>query len=156
MLKFSDLKVCDTLVSNFDEFEGEVIELIKYYKTAYVKDSKGSVRCVRDEELNGYSKKEDPMLIRSTLSRLEIEILEKILNGEIEGTKKNDMDYPTVAYIVWIDNGEVNMGPVRWAHQNNYHTNEGVFNSWSASPFPGAWAMVPISKIVRVRHVNAI
>jgi UPF0288 family protein (methanogenesis marker protein 3) len=96
------------------------------------------------------------MLIKTALSRLELEILDEILENKIEGVKKHEMDYPTVAYIVWIDNGEVNMGPVRWAHKNNYHTNEGTFNSWSASPFPGAWTAVPISKIVRVRHINAI
>lgn len=156
MLKYSDLKIGDTLISNFDEFEGTVTEKINFYATVYVKDSKGSVRCVRAEEFDGYSKKEDPMLIKSTLGTLEMEILEKILNNEIEGIKKNELDYPTVAYIVWIENGRVEMGPVRWGYKYNYHTNEGTFNSWSASPFPGAWAMVPISKIVRVRHVNAI
>lgn len=95
------------------------------------------------------------MEITVKLGALELEILEQILNKEIEGIKKHDMDYPTVAYIVWIENGRVEMGPVRWGHKNNYHTNEGTYHSWSASPFPGAWSAIPIFKIVRVRHIDA-
>lgn len=97
------------------------------------------------------------MNIQTELSHLEIEILESILAGTIEGTKKNEMDYPTVAYVVWIgEDNRIEMGPCRWGHRNNYHTNNGVESSWSVSPFPGAWAMIPITKIIRVRHINAI
>lgn len=95
-------------------------------------------------------------IVVGKLSDLELEILNDILQGKIEGTKKHEMAHPTVAHIAWVNSkGMIEMGPVRWGHHGNYHTNEGTFDSWDASPFPGAWTMVPLNRIVRVRHVNA-
>lgn len=95
-------------------------------------------------------------IVVGKLSLLELEILNDILDGKIEGVKKHEMAYPTVAHIAWVsEKGIIEIGPVRWGHRNNYHTNEGAFNSFDASPFPGAWTMVPTNRIVRVRHVNA-
>jgi hypothetical protein len=88
------------------------------------------------------------MNIKTELSHLELTILDDILEGKIEGTYK--------AMIAWIKDGRLEFGPCRWAYKNNYHTNDGKFDSWSASPFPGAWSIIPITQIVRVRHFEAI
>lgn len=96
-------------------------------------------------------------LITGELSTLELEIINQILNNEYVGVKKHEMAYPTMAYIVWLEGTEIVMGPVRWGHKNNYmHSDGNKESTLSASPFPGAWSMVPISKIVRVRHIHAI
>jgi hypothetical protein len=93
------------------------------------------------------------MQVKTELSHLELEILNDILDNKIEGTKKHEMSYPTVAYIAWIENGKVEMGPVRWGHRNSMPKQ---CDRWSASPFPGAWSDVPMKDIVRVRHIDAI
>jgi hypothetical protein len=110
------------------------------------------VACSLFEIINS---KGDTMLIKTDLSPLELKIIDDILNNKIEGTKETAMSYPTVAHIVWVENGQVEFGRVRWGYRGNYITNDGTYDSLSASPFPGAWAMVPIFKIVRVSHVKA-
>jgi hypothetical protein len=94
----------------------------------------------------------------SKLSWFEEEILEKILNNEIEGMRfENQMAYPTLAFAAFIySEDEIAIGPIRWGHRNNIHTDEGSFDSWDISPFSGAWMMVPKSRILRVRHVKAM
>lgn len=90
------------------------------------------------------------------MNKLEKEIVEKIINGEIEGSLRHPLDYPTVAYAVWKNaNDEIEFGRVRWGHRNNYHTNEGVFDSLSCTPFPGAWSDVPVNRIIRISHHKA-
>jgi hypothetical protein len=92
------------------------------------------------------------------LDNLELDILERIQEGKIKGRKdpRYPMADPIVGYIVWVNEGRIEMGPVRYGYRKNIHTNEGTFDSWSASPFPGAWTMVPMSKIIRVRHAEAM
>ena len=96
------------------------------------------------------------MNVKTELSHLELEILEDILNAKIEGKKAHPRAYPEVAYIVWIEDGKIEFGPCRWGYRSNYITDTGNYASWSVSPFPGAWTMVPITRIVRVRRINAI
>jgi hypothetical protein len=90
------------------------------------------------------------------LSNLENEILDRIVD-ETGVPGKTTTGENVFAYIVWVDENGVQFGPVRWAHKQNYHFADGhTEDSWSASPFPGGWTMVPRSQIIRVRHGKAI
>jgi len=95
--------------------------------------------------------------IKQELDNFELEILERIQNGEIKGIKDSahPMADPTVAIITWVENGRIETGRCRWANRNNIITKEGRYDSWSVSPFPGAWIMITLSQIMRVRHVEA-
>jgi hypothetical protein len=76
-----------------------------------------------------------------TLNRLELELLHSIPKRARDNTK---------AYVVWDGWEGIEMGPVRWAAE---------FLSgrrYSCSPFPGTWVWVEESKILRVRHVEAL
>lgn len=105
------------------------------------------------------------------LDSLEIETLEKILDGTIVVTPQEiarthwmtkevtsaPEAYPTKAFIVWCDeDGTIQFGKVRWAHRQNIIRADGSrHDSWSATPFPGAWTDVPRDRIVRVMHPDA-
>lgn len=56
-MKYSDIQKGDILVSNFDEFEGEVTAKVNFYATTYVTDANGKVRRIQADELGGYEKK---------------------------------------------------------------------------------------------------
>ena len=57
-MKYTELKKGDILVSNFDEFEGEVTGLVNFNAVTYATDLNGDTRRIQPDELNGYSKKE--------------------------------------------------------------------------------------------------
>jgi len=100
------------------------------------------------------------------LGHLGNEILDKIL--EVQGTirtvtvTRDHWDgsgpyeaqvWPPQAFIVWVDErGDVQFGPVRWAHRGH----QGQPDRWSASPFPGAWTDVKRDQILCVRHPEAL
>jgi hypothetical protein len=91
------------------------------------------------------------------LNSFELKVLETIQLKMIKGFKQNEMSDPTVAYVVWKGkDGAIEMGPCRQAYRNNIHRNGENFDSWSVSPFPGAWIMVPLSDIIRVRHAGGM
>ena len=87
-----------------------------------------------------------------TLSALENEILDGI------EARTGSVSDETKAFIVYRDEqtGRIEFGPCRWAHRNNLITSTGTESTWSVSPFPGAWAMVPRSAILRVRHATTM
>ena len=93
------------------------------------------------------------------LSDYEKRIIEDIISQKNTGGILKENDYPTVAYAVWEseDGTDIDFGPVRWGNRNNIIRNEGPnMDSLSCSPFPGAWAMIPIDKIIRIRHWRAV
>jgi hypothetical protein len=90
------------------------------------------------------------------LAAFEKELISDIVDRNIEFVKSDD-SYPTVAYAVWIDtDSNIEFGRVRWGYKNNIHSADGTTeDSISASPFPGAWSVVPVSKVIRIRHAEA-
>ncbi len=93
------------------------------------------------------------------LSNLEKKIIEDILSQKNTGKILKENAYPTVAYAVWqAENGsdDIDFGPVRWGNRNNIIREDGSqLDSLSCSPFPGAWAMIPVDKIIHIRHWRA-
>jgi len=74
------------------------------------------------------------------LSELEKTLLDALSDG-------SNANEPLIA--VWMRNGEIEMGPVRW------RSTFGMVR-YSCSPFPGAWIYVLESEIIRVSHARAM
>jgi hypothetical protein len=79
------------------------------------------------------------------LSAYELELLDGAIipNGTAH-------DLSTLLYIVWQGRDGIEFGPVRFAGTNN------LGKYWEASPFPGAWTMVHLDRILAVRHPHAL
>jgi hypothetical protein len=61
------------------------------------------------------------------------------------------LNYPLAyAYAVWEGREGIEFGPVRFRSTN------GEEATYDVSPFPGAWTRVPVSRIIRVRHAQAM
>jgi hypothetical protein len=81
------------------------------------------------------------------LSDLEV----GILHGERHGG--------LLAYAVWVNReGEMDMGPVRSRRERSLREQDRGASryGYSCSPFPGGWAEVDETRIVRVRDLGAL
>lgn len=93
-------------------------------------------------------------IIAPALMAFERELLESVFTPSRATTDPNGA-YPVRCVATWIDDlNQIQTGPVRWGMRGNIHP--GARDSVSASPFTGAWSMVPLDRIVRVRSVSEV
>lgn len=81
------------------------------------------------------------------LSDLEVEILHKDVKGNL------------LAYAVWEGRDGIQMGPVRRRRERSaLERGQGGVSryGYDCSPFPGRWAEVDESRILRVRDLGAL
>jgi len=83
------------------------------------------------------------------LDNLELEWLHSLVES-----CKNSYTEDEKLYIAWrASNGRIEMGPCHSAYGINKFRPE---NTYSVSPFPGAWTVIRESAIIRVSHGDTV